>query len=175
MQKILRNVPPLQKIVPGTLENTRPPSDYQPAAVKAYNDRYKGLWAIDAAKAKLISVRQISTKPWLANVILGEDIYGADGKFLTTKQMNTQIERQEWAGNQLTIERVIGETPFETWKKVEAAAGLEENELVADLLLPPNAQSTIYPIATMSLNYYGNVRVRFTYKEAVITPPNTGI
>lgn len=165
MQKILRNVPPAQKIVPGTLENTRAPSEYQEAVVANYNSRYKKLFGIDAAKAKLISVHQDSFKPWLATVALGEDIYDEKGNLVTTIQRSTTIERTEFNKGQVTVAREKDETPYQTWKKVEEAAGLEENELVADLLLKPNAETAIYKVANDSLNWYGEVRVKFTYKE----------
>lgn len=165
MQKILRNVPPLQKIVPNTLENTRPPEDYKDAVVTNFNNRYKSLFSIDPAKAKLVSVRQDSFKPWLATVVLSEEIYDEAGKLLTTNQRSTQIERVAYNKGQLTVTRAKDETPFETWKKVETAGDFEENELDALLLLKPNAPDAIYSIAKNSLNWYGQVRVKFEYEE----------
>lgn len=165
MHKILRNVPPAQKIAPGTLENTRAPSEYRDATVKAFNDRYDKLFSIDPAKAKLISVRQDSFKPWLATVVLGEDIFDDKGKLVATAQRSTQIERTEFNKGLITVEREKDETPYQTWKKVETAAGLEDNELDAQLLIKPNAETATYQVAKNSLNWYGEVRVKFAYKK----------
>ena len=161
MRKIQRNVPSAQKTNPASLENTRDPQEYKAATVKAYNDRYKSMWSIDAAKAKLISVRQNSFKKWLATVVLGEDIFDSEGNYVTTHQRSAEITREELNRGVLTVTRMPGETPFETWHKVEAAAGLEENELVAQLLLKDDARSAVYEVSPMSLNYYGTLRVKF--------------
>lgn len=163
MRKILRNEPTPQKTNPDLLENTRDPQEYKPATVKSYNDRYKNLWTIDPAKAKVMSVHQNTFKPWLATVALGEDIYGADGKFIATRQQSTTITREKYTSIPIVVTRAKDETPYQTWKKVEQAAGLEENELVAQLNISANQHTAIYPINKMSLNHYGEVRVRFEY------------
>lgn len=163
MRKILRNVPTPNKTNPESLENTRDPNEYKAALVAAHNARYKDVFNIDPAKAKLVSVRQNSFKPWLATAVLGEDIYDDEGKFVTTKQHSCEITRQEFAQGLVTVTRSEGETPYETWKKVETAAGLEDNELVAQLLIKDDAQNAIYPVSPNSLNYYGQVRVKFEY------------
>lgn len=163
MKKILRNVPTVQKKVPGTLENTRPPADYKDAVIKNYNERYSKLFAIDAAKAFLIGVRQNSFKPWLATATIGENIYDTEGKLLTVNQRSTEITRQEYNKYNIVVTRAEGESPYETWKKVETAAGLEPGELEAILNLPNNATKATYKVAPLSLNWYGEVRVKFEY------------
>lgn len=160
MRKILRNEPPLVKTTPATISNQRPPSDYKDAVVTAFNNRYKNIFNIDPAKARLISVRQNSFKPWLATVVLGEDIYNVEGKFLTTKQRSTEIERQEFNKGIVEVIRNENDTPFQLWKKAETAAGLEENELEANLLISPNATKVVYKISNNSLNWYGEVVVK---------------
>lgn len=161
MRKILRNPVPTAKITPDTLENQRPPSDYKNAVVTSFNNRYNNIFTIDPAKARLISVRQNSFKPWLATVVLGEDIFDTNGKLITTKHLSTEIERQEFNKGVIEVIRADSDTPFQLWKKAEVAAGLEENELVANLLLHPNAVTAVYKISDNSLNWYGEVKVKF--------------
>lgn len=168
MKKIQRNVPPKQKISPATLENTREPVEYTDAVVEDYNDRYSTVFKIDPAKAKLVSVRQDSFKPWLAHVQLGEDIFDEDGEFQTTKKYSTIIQRQEFNKGTIRVTRTKDEDAYVTWKKVEKAAGLQDNELEALLGLGHNAVEAVYKVAKNSLNWYGEVRVRFDYEE--VTP-----
>ncbi len=163
MQKISRNTPTAQSFGPNSLENTRPPSDYKAAVIADYNGRYGSAFTIDPAKARLMKIRQDSFKPWLAHVTLGEDITDEHGVFVTTKQRTAIIERQEFNKGLITVTRAPGETPYATWKKVEAAAGLEAGELVAKLDLHAKEQTTIYQVSNESLNWYGEVRVKFNY------------
>lgn len=160
MRKILRNEPPAQMVVPGTLLNQRPPSDYKAATVASFNNRYKNIFSIDPAKARLISVRQNTFKPWLATVVLGEDIFDVNGKFVSTKQRSTEIERQAFNKGIIEVIRAEGDTPYQLWKKAETAAGLEENELDANLLVGPKDTKVVYKISQNSLNWYGEVIVK---------------
>lgn len=163
MRKILRNAPTPNKTNPDSLENTRDPAEYKDALVKARNGRYKDIWTIDPAKAKIVNVRQNSFKPWMAKVHVGEDVLDAEGKVVGTRQMSTDIERKEFPVGTLEVERAVGETPYDTWRKVETAAGLEENELVGQLTLTENQHSAVYQIDKLSLNWYGEVKVKFKY------------
>lgn len=160
MRKILRNMPPKQKITPDTLDNQRPPNDYRAATVKAFNARYENVFNIDAAKARLIDVHQNSFKPWLATAVLGEDIFDEQGKFVTTQQRSTGIERQAFNKGLVEVIRLPEDTPYQVWKKAEIAAGLEPGELEANLLLHPKATKAVYKISKLSLNWYGEVTVK---------------
>ena len=167
MHKVLRNIPPAQKTNPESLENTRDPSEYKPAIVKDFNDRYKRMFSIDKAKAKLVSVRQDSFQEQIAHVVLGEDIFDEHGKFLTMEQRSTTIERKAYTAGTVTVKRTPGESAYATWRKVEAATGFEENELMANLSITSTAHSAVYKVNELSLNWYGEVRVKFEYEEEV--------
>lgn len=164
MQKVIRNPIPQQKKVPATLENTRPLEDYKLPVVNNFNERYKKLFSIDAAKAKLISVRQDSFRKEIAHVVLGEDIYDDKGKYLTTNQRSAKIERQDFNKGLIKVKRTAGESAYVTWQKVEVAAGLEPGELVAKMDLKSNAPTAVYELNELSLNWYGVVRVAFEYE-----------
>lgn len=160
MRKILRNEPPAQKVTPETLENQRPPSDYKAAVISAFNDRYKNVFSIDAAKARLIDIHQNSFKPWLATAVLGEDIFDEHGKFITTHQRSTVIERQAFNKGVVEVVRNPEDSPYQVWKKAEIAAGLVAGELEANLLLDAKTTKTVYKISKLSLNWYGEVTVK---------------
>ena len=171
MQKVLRNTPPPQKKSPETLENTRPPEEYTDAVVKNYNERYKALFGIDGAKARLQSVRQDSFKPEMAHVTLAEDILDDKGKIVSTIQRSAKITREAYPRAVVIVKRDKGETPYVTWGKVEEAAGLEKGELVGDFGLSTTATKAVYKISPMSLNHYGEVRVKFEYEEEAPVGP----
>lgn len=170
MQKVVVDSTLKNKITPDTLENTRDPSEYKAAVVKNHNDRYKAMWTIDPAKARVISVRQDSFKPWMAHVVLGEDILDADGKVTAVNQQSAKITRQEFEKKTLVVKRVKGETAYTTWQKVETAAGFEAGGLMPNLTIRPNEFTTVYEINPLDLNYYGQVRVKFEYEEAPVGP-----
>lgn len=165
MFNIIRNPKSAEKITPETLENQRAPSEYIDAVVATYNNRYKDIFGIDPAKARLHAVKKNSFKPWLADVTLAEDRF-VNGKVVETKYRTHQITRQELVLDILTVERIKGESAYATLQKVTTAAGLEVGELTGNLDLKSDATAATYVVNNLSLNYYGLVNVRFTYKDA---------
>lgn len=166
MYNIQRNTPSKEMITPENLENTRPAKEYIDAVVANYNKRYQSVFGIDATKARLADVRQNSFKPWEAVVTLEEDIKDGTGKIIKVNRRSTTITRQELNLPILIVERVKGETAYATLQKVTTEAGLEAGELTGNLDLHSNANGATYVVNHMSLNYYGIVNVRFTYKNA---------
>lgn len=156
---------------PDDLENTRDPKEYVKAVVDTFNERAKYQWTIDPAKARVLEVRQISTRPWEARVRLGEDIKDAEGNFVETKQKSAIITRQKIQERLHGHVREVGETPFVTRNKVAAELGLEGTDLVGGMSITGTTQSQVYQVNNLNLNFYGQITVTFVYEEAEAPEP----